>query len=108
MRVSREAVQAIEDAAKNTLMWPEAGRNWETDKGERFRSLFGAPPVIIAKLWMMIEPTLEEEVDDRFMGAERKHLLYALVFLKVYAPNEEAHCAIVDWPCKKTFCKLLY
>ena len=31
--------------------------------------------------------------------------IYILVFLKVYAPNEEAHCAIVDWPCKKTFSK---
>ena len=28
-----------------------------------------------------------------------------MVFLKVYAPNEETHCAIVDWPSTDTFRK---
>jgi hypothetical protein len=37
-------------------------------------------------------------------NAERKHLLWALVFLKVYA-TEEIHCAIAGWPNADTFRK---
>ena len=55
---------------------------------------------------MMIELSLlDKEFDPNFMEVEQKILLYKLVFLKVYAPNEEAHCSIVDWPCKRTFRK---
>jgi hypothetical protein len=38
-------------------------------------------------------------------NAKRKHLLWALVFLKVYATSEEVHCAIVGWSHVQTFRK---
>jgi hypothetical protein len=36
---------------------------------------------------------------------KRKHLLWALVFPKVYATSEEVHCVIVGWPHVQTFRK---
>jgi hypothetical protein len=72
-------------------------RKWEsTDKDERFRSLFGAPSVVIAALWELIRLNVN-------YGVEEKHLLWGLVFLKVYAKNEETHCALVGFPTKKNF-----
>jgi hypothetical protein len=37
-------------------------------------------------------------------AAEPKHLLWSLVFIKVYS-TEEVHCSIVGWPDPKTFRK---
>ena len=31
------------------------------------------------------------------------HILWGLIFLKVYAPNEEVHCGLVGWPTKQQF-----
>ena len=98
MNVSSNAVQAMEDAAYDTLRWPGTKRDWDSaDKDARIRSLFGAPFIVIADLWERIEPKIDKA------GAERKHLLWSLVFLKVYGSSEEVHCAIVGWPCKQTF-----
>ena len=98
MNVSNDAIQAMEDAAYTTLRWPGTKRDWDSaDKDARIRSLFGAPFIVIADLWERIEPKIDKA------GAERKHLLWSLVFLKVYGSSEEVHCAIVGWPCKQTF-----
>ena len=45
MNVTSEAVQAMEDAAKQTVGWDEVtNRKWNSkDKDQRIRSLFGAP-----------------------------------------------------------------
>ena len=90
MNVTSEAVQAMEDAAKKTVGWDEVtNRKWNSkDKDQRFWSLFGVPSDVIASLWERVEPYVDKA------GADRKHLLWALVFLKVYA-SEEVHCAIV-------------
>ena len=64
---------------------------------EKFRSFFGAPIKVIAKVWNMIQP-----LDDTY--AAPKHLLWALVFLKVYSTTE-VHCRIVGWPDPKTYRK---
>lgn len=75
----------------------EEGRDWDKGgKDARYRSLFGAPLLVITALWQLIKNI----VDD---GYEIKHLLYGLVFLKVYAKNQSIHCAIVDWPTEKEF-----
>jgi len=98
MNVTSEAVQAMEDAAKKTVGWDEVtNRKWNSkDKDKRIRSLFGAPCDVIANLWERVEPCVDKA------GADRKHLLWALVFLKVYA-SEEVHCAIVGWPNPKSY-----
>ena len=89
---------SIEEVAKETLSWPD-NKKWDTtDKDDRFRSCFGAPSRVVAELWNRIEPTVDEP------GAHPKHLLWALVFLKVYS-TEEVHCAIVGWPSTRTFRK---
>jgi hypothetical protein len=95
MNVSKGAVDAIEQTAKDLLRWPN-NRKWDSaDKDERFRALFGAPSVVIAEIWERIIPMVEKKT-------YRKHLLWGLLFLKIYS-TEEAHCAIVGHPTKKEF-----
>jgi hypothetical protein len=54
MKITKAAIKAIENIAKETLRWP-SNRKWDSaDKDERFRSLFGAPSVVIAALWELI------------------------------------------------------
>lgn len=62
-----------------------------------FRGFFGAPIAVIANIWNRIEPNLED-------AAKPKHLLWSLVFLKIYA-TEDVHCRIVGWPDRNTFRK---
>lgn len=47
---------------------------------------------------------LENDDDVQDSAADLTHLLWALVFLKVYS-TEEVHCRIVGWPSPKTFRK---
>ena len=88
---------AVEIVARETLKFPVT-RKWESnDKDQRFRGCFGAPSIVVAELWNLIQAHGGLDKD-----AKPKHLLWALVFLKVYS-TEELHCAIVGWPSKKTF-----
>eukprot|EP00536_Pseudo-nitzschia_multiseries_P012726 jgi/Psemu1/32962/gm1.32962_g len=86
----------VANAARIVLAFP-AKRKWNSkDKEGRIISVFGASSSVIAEIWNRIEPNVQE-------GIELKHLLWALVFLKVYW-TEEVHCAIVvDWPNPRTF-----
>ena len=89
----------IEVIAKCTLCFPD-NRKWNChDKGRRFRSCFGAPSEVVADLWNRIRSRGPIE-----QGGKPKHLLWALVLLKAYAPSELL-CAIVGWPSAKTFNK---
>ena len=91
--------EAIEIVAKETLGWPE-NRKWNSkDKDVRFRSCFGAPSEVVADLWNRIKG--EGEIES---GGHPKHLLWALIHLKVYS-TAEIHCSIVGWPSRKTFSK---
>lgn len=65
----------------------------------RFRSTFGTTPEVCAVIWNMLDPysTMED-------AASPKHLLWALMFLKVYA-KESIHCAMVGGVDEKTFRK---
>jgi hypothetical protein len=61
MNVSKGAVDAIEQTAKDLLRWPN-NRKWDSaDKDERFRALFGAPSVVIAEIWERIIPMVEKK-----------------------------------------------
>ena len=90
--------KAIELVAKDTLGWPER-RQWNAvDKDSRFSSCFGASSKVVADLWNRIESRGIES------GGKPKHLLWALIHLKVYS-SIEIHCAIVGWPSRTTFAK---
>ena len=98
MKITNGAIEAVEASARETVGFPDyPQRDWNSkDKEERFVSLFGAQPKVIAGLWELIK----NDVND---GILLKHLLWALIFLKIYAPNEDAHCAMVGWPTKQLF-----
>ena len=86
---------AIEEVAKTMVSWPEE-RNWNSKcKDQRFRSLFGASSGVAAHVWNRVMPSVNKRTHP-------KHLLWALVFLKVYS-TEEVHCSIVGWPDVQTF-----
>jgi len=90
--------EAIELAAKDTLGYAPSYK-WESKNKDRtFRACFGASSEIVAEIWGRIEDTIDEP------GAKPKHLLWALVFMKVYS-TEEIHRSIVGWPSPKKFRK---
>jgi hypothetical protein len=98
--VTDEDIQAIKDVARATVRWPDHRRWDSSEKDARIKSLFGASSLIIAEIWHQIKDTISLEDPN----AERKHMLWALVFLRVYA-TEEIYCAIVGWPNAETFRK---
>ena len=67
----------------------------------QFRSLFGCSPEIVAEIWFRIAPRGGEISLKK--GAEPRHLLWALLFMKVYA-NEDVLCSMVGGVDNKTFC----
>ena len=86
---------AIEEVAKEVLRWPSQRMRWNTkDKNCRFRSCFGASSKVVSDLWNRIYEKNAGDFDEP--GAELKHLIWALVFLKCYS-TKELHCAIVGW-----------
>jgi hypothetical protein len=92
---TEKEIKSIEDTAKVVLGFP-ASRKWESkDKQDRLKSLFGANSKVIAVIWNEIQNHIDHDIF-------RKHLLYGLLFMKVYS-TEEVHCAIVGWPSVKTF-----
>ena len=73
-------------------------RNEAKDDNETFRGFFGAPIHVLSRLWNLIAPAVD------LPGAEPKHMLWALVFVKVYS-TEAVHRRIVGWPDAKTYRK---
>ena len=96
LEITQNDVDDVKAIAKGVIGFPEHGRRrWEgNEKGERFKSIFGDSSLVIAALWKLIN----DDVD----GLEVKHLLWALVFLKVYN-TEDTHCCLVGWPPRKEF-----
>ena len=96
----------FEEVAKTTLGWPSR-RKWESKaKDDRFCSCFGAKSDVIATIWNIILPAviLDQDRDNGLSRAAPKHLLWALILMKVYS-TEEIHCSIVGWPHRETFRK---
>ena len=66
--VTKKGIKSIENTARETLRFP-VGRKWDSaDKDERFRSLFGAPSVVIAALWELIRSNVNRIQANRFLG----------------------------------------
>ena len=68
----------------------------------RFRSFFGTSPHVCVQLWDLLNPFEEMAPDNP--GLQVEHLLWALLFLKLYA-EESVHCGLVGGVDKKTFRK---
>ena len=92
---------SIEDVIKRTIRWPKDRKWTSNDQDQRIRAFFGVPSNVIADLWNRVWVLLN---DDEKKSVDCCHILYALVFLKVYA-TEEVLTSIVGWPTKKTFRK---
>lgn len=86
--------------AEASLMLSRQGMKTVRKASERdFRSLFGVSPVVASLLFADIDKIVQ-------FRAQAKHLLWALLFLKVYS-TEAIHCAIAGAD-PKTFRKLSY
>ena len=70
-----------------------------TVRQRRFAALFGVSPSVCASTWAIIWKQLPD-------GSEPKHLIWALLFLKVYA-TEHVNCALTGVDCK-TFRKWVW
>ena len=66
---------------------------------QRFCAMFGTSPDICSLLWDLLDPTTTMPNEVRAV-----HLLWGLMFLKLYA-SEAVHCAISGGVDEKTFCK---
>jgi hypothetical protein len=91
---TRQDIQEIERAAETTVRFPTTWKS-TLEKDKVFKSLFGCNSFIIAAIWNEIGILIDHDV-------YRKHLLWALIYLKVYA-TEFVHCCLVGWPSAKTF-----
>jgi hypothetical protein len=83
--------------AREALSMPRSNAK---EEDRVFRAFFGVPINVITALWSL----LQVRIDDSHRNAERKHILWALVFLKIYS-TEDVHRRIVGWPTAKTFRK---
>lgn len=91
MKITAESMAVV---ARETL---EKTHNSAKEEDKMFRRFFGAPIAIVADIWNRLDGNIEK-------SSKPKHLLWALVFLKVYS-TEDVHCRIVGWPDPKTFWK---
>lgn len=73
-------------------------KTWTAQRDDAtFRAFLGAPIAVITDIWNRIEANLDT-------GAMPKHLLWMLVFIKVYS-TELVHCSIVGWIHPQTYRK---
>jgi hypothetical protein len=68
----------------------------------RFRSSFGCSPKVVAHIWNTIDP-YEDKYFESYKGLSPNHLLWSLLFLKVY--STEAQHAVMVAVDEKTFRK---
>lgn len=88
--------QTIANTAAEVLQFPDK-RKWnEESVDRRFRAHFGCSVAVVAHIWGRIQPALTKP------ASHPKHLLWALVFIKIYS-TEDVHSRIVGWPDRKTF-----
>ena len=69
----------------------------EGEETKRFRAHFGISFLVMSELWSLLNPY--EQISKR---AQAKHLLWTLVYLKVYQ-TEAIHCTIVKCKTRETF-----
>ena len=68
----------------------------------RFRTFFGTSPQICELIWTNLDPF--EQIAPDYPGVQVVHLLWALMFMKIYA-EESVHCGLVGGVDEKTFRK---
>lgn len=93
---------------KEALLILQVPRNVKRNEKEwdkTFRSFFGCPPSVGAQVWNKIMPSIDRSKSSEYRTAQPKHLLYGLLFLKVYGTSEDVHCRIVGWVDRQTFRK---
>jgi hypothetical protein len=77
------------------MMNRKSGGSLQT-RDRRFRSHFGVTPDICAHVWDLLDHTMLPR------EAEKKHLLWALMFLMLYK-TESVHCTLAGGVDEKTF-----
>ena len=60
-----------------------------TSMKRRWRALFGATPYVCAKVWILIDTPNNKRLPS---NAQRKHLMWALLFLREYEVEESHAC----------------
>ena len=78
------------------------GRDSSTERAQmvedrRFREFFGVSAMVAISVWRRLSRTSQIP-----FGGEPKHLLWALLFMKVY-PTEGIMCKLIGIKCPKTF-----
>ena len=91
---TKQNIKSIDKTAQSSLSFPSS---WESqkEKDKVYKSIVGCTTIIIAAIWNEIKDFVTKDI-------YRKHLIWALVYLKVYS-TEYIHCHIVGWPDAKTF-----
>jgi len=75
---------------------PSKVRAWAVED-RRFREFFGCSAVVVRSLWRRLAMTSQVPY-----GGEPKHLLWTLLFMKVY-PKENVMCTLIKVKDPKTF-----
>ena len=71
----------------------------------RFRSFLGASPMVVESIWNRLDPF--RTIEPRHKGVKPVHLLWVLLFMKVYA-EESIHTGLVGGVDEKTFRKWIW
>ena len=65
----------------------------------RFCCFFGGRPDVVVAIWTLLDPFTT--IEPRHGGVQPVHLLWALLFMKIYA-KEAIHCGLVGGVDEKT------
>ena len=71
----------------------------------RFRTFFGVSPKVVENIWNRLDPF--RTIEPIHSGVKPMHLLWALLFMKVYA-EESIHAGLVGGVDEKTFRKWVW
>ena len=93
-------------AVANTEIFRRSDSSWKQTRCDRtvqeyWSSHFWSTPTEAAWIWNQ----LDDRTDIPPGGALPKHLLWAFLFLKVYACSQKVHCTLVGGVDEKTFTK---
>ena len=93
IKINQNDVTVVEAIARCILQFPSEGcYQWDCkEKTDRFKAIFGVPSIVIAAIWKLASE------EAAILDITIKHLLWGLVYLKVY-DTEDTHLRIVGWP----------
>jgi hypothetical protein len=96
MRPQSETADEFEQLGMAMMQRGNGGRSSQQTRDRQFRSHFGATPEICTRVWELLDATTLPR------DAEKKHLLWALMFLMLYK-TESVHCSLAGGVDEKTF-----